>query len=96
MRSTWSQDIRAACESAEVPYVFEPVASCALPVCRAQDHLGRRQGHGGQPFKIAGVTPVSAFSLIDRQRLKPWQRLFHEQLALVDDLLLPQRTEEKT
>ena len=37
-----------------------------------------------------------AFSLIDRQRLKHWQRLFHEQLALVDDLLLPQRTEEKT
>jgi hypothetical protein len=37
-----------------------------------------------------------AFSLIDRQRLKHWQRLFHEQLALVDDLLLPQRTQGKT
>ena len=35
-----------------------------------------------------------AFSLIDRQRLKHWQRLFHEQLALADDLLLPQRTED--
>jgi len=31
-----------------------------------------------------------AFSLIDRQRLKHWQRLFRTQLALADDLLLPQ------
>ena len=31
----------------------------------------------------------AAFSLIDRQRLKHWQRLFNEQLALADDLLLP-------
>ena len=30
-----------------------------------------------------------AFSLIDRQRLKRWQRLFNEQLALANDLLLP-------
>jgi cellulose biosynthesis protein BcsQ len=37
-----------------------------------------------------------AFSLIDRQRLKHWQRLFHEQLALLDDLLLPQPKESKT
>ena len=29
-----------------------------------------------------------AFSLIDRQRLKHWQRLFHEQLSLADELLL--------
>jgi len=29
------------------------------------------------------------FSLMDRQRLKHWQRQFHEQLAIADDLLLP-------
>jgi hypothetical protein len=37
-----------------------------------------------------------AFSLIDRQRLKHWQRIFLEQLALVDDLLLPPKPEAKT
>jgi hypothetical protein len=37
-----------------------------------------------------------AFSLIDRQRLKHWQRIFLEQLALVDDLLLPPNPEAKT
>ena len=31
-----------------------------------------------------------AFSLMDRQRLKHWLRKFHEQLALAEDLLLPQ------
>jgi len=30
-----------------------------------------------------------AFSLIDRQRLKHWQRLFHEQLSFADESLLP-------
>ncbi|MDQ3622302.1 MAG: hypothetical protein M3463_07415 [Verrucomicrobiota bacterium] len=33
------------------------------------------------------------FSLIDRQRLKHWQRLSHEQLALADDLLLPAQSQ---
>ena len=31
-----------------------------------------------------------AFPLMDRQRLKHWLRQFHEQLALAEDLLLPQ------
>jgi len=39
-----------------------------------------------------GALTHAAFSLIDRQRLKHWQRLFHEQLALADDLLLPPQT----
>jgi len=37
-----------------------------------------------------------AFSLIDRQRLKHWQRLFHEQLALANDLLLPSQSKPAT
>ena len=31
-----------------------------------------------------------AFPLMDRQRLKHWLRHFHDQLALAEDLLLPQ------
>ena len=37
-----------------------------------------------------------AFSLIDRQRLKHWQRLFHEQLSLADELLLPTQPQPTT
>ncbi len=37
----------------------------------------------------SGALTHPAFSLIDRQRLKHWQRLFHEQLALADELLRP-------
>ncbi len=40
----------------------------------------------------SGALTHSAFTLIDRQRIKHWQRNFHEQLALADDLLLPQST----
>ena len=44
--------------------------------------------HAPLIIDIAGTS----LTKLDRQRLKHWQRHFHEQIALADDLLLPQQS----
>lgn len=58
-----------------------------VTMSRLHDWLVTALNENNIPAGAALTHP--AFSLIDRQRLKHWQRLFQEQLALADNLLLP-------
>jgi cellulose biosynthesis protein BcsQ len=43
---------------------------------------------------ITAATQHPAFNLMDRQRLKNWQRIFYDEIESVRDLLLPQPTQK--
>jgi len=65
-----------------------------ITMSRLHDWLVTALNENNVTASVALTHP--AFSLIDRQRLKHWQRFFHEQLALANDLLLPSQSKPAT
>ena len=65
-----------------------------ITMSRLHDWLVTALNENNVTASVALTHP--AFSLIHRQRLKHWQRLFHEQLALANDLLLPSQSKPAT
>ena len=83
-----SEQFRIYDESRTRSRILSELQGREITMARLNDWLVTALNESNVTASAALTHP--AFSLMDRQRLKHWLRQFHEQLALAEDLLLPQ------